>query len=72
MYDNAMTYANEMHEYVNDKCRNDMSIMMPWRDAWCDQGNQTWGVCPVSLIQEPNGKNPKVHYPVTTPKGIFM
>ena len=27
MYDNAMTYANEMHEYVNDKCRNDMSIM---------------------------------------------
>ena len=23
---------------INDKCRNDMSPMMPWRDAWCDQG----------------------------------
>ena len=23
---------------INDKCMNDMSIMMPWRDAWCDQG----------------------------------
>ena len=33
-----MTYANVMHEYDKWKCRNDMSIMMPWRDAWCDQG----------------------------------
>ena len=55
-----------------DKCMNDMSIMMPWRDAWCKQGNQTWWVCSVSLIHEPNGKDPKVHYLVTTPKGIFM
>ena len=52
------------------QCMNDMSIMTPWRDAWRDQGNQTWWVCTMSLIQEPNGKDPKVHYLVTTPKGI--
>jgi len=26
----------------------------------------------VSLIQEPNENDPKVHYLVTNPKGIFM
>jgi len=26
----------------------------------------------VSLNKEPNGKDPKVHYLVTTPKGSFM
>lgn len=33
---------------INDECRNDMSIMMPWRDARCDQGNKTRWVCSVS------------------------
>ena len=47
---------------TNDKCINDMSIMMPWRDAWCDQGTSQseFAMCP--LIQEPNGKDPKVHF----------
>ena len=68
---NWLTQMQSMN-MINDKCRNDMSIMMPWRDALCDQGNQTWWVCSMSLIQEPNGNDPKVHYLVTTPKGIFM
>jgi len=25
---------NEIHEMISDKCRNDMSITMPWRDAY--------------------------------------
>ena len=25
---------NAMHEMINDKCRNDTSITMPWRDAY--------------------------------------
>ena len=57
---------------INDECRNDMSIMMPWRNVWYDQGNKTGWVCLVSLIQEPNGKGLKVHYPVTTSNGSFM
>jgi len=32
MHDDAMTHA--MHEMISDKCRNDMSITMPWRDAY--------------------------------------
>jgi len=60
MYDNAMPYENIMHEY--DKWRNDMSITMPWRDAWYDQGTSQseFAMCP--LIHEPNGKDPKVHF----------
>ena len=57
---------------INGKYRNDMSIMTLCRDAWYDQGNKTWRVCFMSLIQETNGKDPKVHYLVTTPKGTFM
>ena len=47
---------------INDKCRNDMSIMMPWRDAWFNQGTSQseFSMCP--LFQGPNGKDPKVHF----------
>ena len=36
---------------INDKCKNDMSITMPWRDAWCDQGTSQseFAMCPPNL-----------------------
>ena len=57
---------------INGKYKNDMSIMTLWRYTRFDQGNKTWWVCSVSLIQEPNGKDQKVHYLVTTTEGGFM
>ena len=47
---------------INEKCGNDMSIAMPWRDAWCNQGicQSKFAMCP--LIEEPNGNDPKVHF----------
>ena len=59
-------------DMINDKCKNDMSIVMVWRYTWFDQGNKTWRVCFMSLIQESNGKDKKVCYPMTSPKGGFM
>ena len=57
---------------INDECKNYMSIMVPWRDVWCDQGNNVGWVFSMSLIQEPSGNGLKVHYPVKTSKGSFM
>jgi len=53
-----MQYMN----MISDKYINDKSITMPWRDAWCNQGTSQseFAMCP--LIQESNGKDPKVHF----------
>jgi len=40
MYGNAMIYANAVYEYDKWWMQNDMSLMMPWRYAWCDHGTR--------------------------------
>jgi len=56
-------FMKMQHTYmIKDECRNDMSIMMPWRDVWCNQGTcqSKFAMCP--LIEELNGKDPKAYF----------
>jgi len=57
---------------INGKYKMICPLWRLGRYAWLDQGNKTWWVCSVSLIQEPTRKDQKVRYLVTTPKGGFM
>ena len=43
-----MQWLMQCLNMINDKCKNDMSTMIPWRDAWCDQGTSQseFALCP--------------------------